>query len=262
MTDKEPEIVYHYTSQNGLLGILDKKALRATDLLYLNDYSEVQHAIRIAQKEVGTLVSIGRRELYDAAGVSMFLPLTPHSEIGDLGTHDLSFLKDVAGMLEAFERHHIYTFSFSEEGDSLSQWKLYGSDFRGFSIGFGLSELEALGEGEGHFSIQKCLYDEAAQEEMIRGILTTALMEFRGHRDPSIAMATQAQLDEDRAHAANICRAMLLGNITRLKKSGFAPEKEWRIVRHYDQNYEKLNRSNPEFRESGLSLVPFELIRV
>jgi hypothetical protein len=38
----EPKLLYHYTTLDGLLGILDKKELWATGISYLNDTSEFE----------------------------------------------------------------------------------------------------------------------------------------------------------------------------------------------------------------------------
>src|SRR5262245_10539375 len=46
--DPVPKALYHYTSQKGLLGILDSQALWATNLRYMNDSQEFQHALALA----------------------------------------------------------------------------------------------------------------------------------------------------------------------------------------------------------------------
>ena len=40
----------HYTSQNGLIGILDKKAIYATDASFMNDSQELVYAVSLAKK--------------------------------------------------------------------------------------------------------------------------------------------------------------------------------------------------------------------
>ena len=51
-TSNEPDILYHYTSQKGLLGILQTKKLWMTNILYLNDSSECIHTIDLLKSEV------------------------------------------------------------------------------------------------------------------------------------------------------------------------------------------------------------------
>ncbi len=47
-----PRYLYHYTSQKGLLGILDTGKLWMTDILYLNDSSEFSHTIDLVKTEM------------------------------------------------------------------------------------------------------------------------------------------------------------------------------------------------------------------
>jgi hypothetical protein len=42
-----PETLYHYTTQDGLLGILKDQSLWATHILYLNDSMEMRHTADI-----------------------------------------------------------------------------------------------------------------------------------------------------------------------------------------------------------------------
>ena len=51
-TSTEPDILYHYTSQKGLLGILKDNKLWMTNILYLNDSSAYRHTIYLLKSEV------------------------------------------------------------------------------------------------------------------------------------------------------------------------------------------------------------------
>ena len=48
------QIVYHYTSQTGLLAIIKTKKIWATDIYYLNDSAEMKHAWKIAKEVLRT----------------------------------------------------------------------------------------------------------------------------------------------------------------------------------------------------------------
>jgi hypothetical protein len=43
-----PDILYHYTTQEGLLGILREGVIRASSIQHLNDSSEFTYAISVA----------------------------------------------------------------------------------------------------------------------------------------------------------------------------------------------------------------------
>ena len=54
----KPEgLLYHYTTQKGLLGILDKKCIWATHLRYLNDTSEGEIVSKAIWQEVNSRVN-------------------------------------------------------------------------------------------------------------------------------------------------------------------------------------------------------------
>jgi hypothetical protein len=50
-----PATLYHYTSVDGLLGILRSKRIWATDIRFLNDRSEFFHAMEEYSKHAGHL---------------------------------------------------------------------------------------------------------------------------------------------------------------------------------------------------------------
>jgi hypothetical protein len=47
----KPELLYHYTTQHGLLGILKQKCIWATHIRYLNDTSEGNIVSRVIFEE-------------------------------------------------------------------------------------------------------------------------------------------------------------------------------------------------------------------
>jgi hypothetical protein len=47
-----PKHLYHYTSQKGLLGILEHDNLWMTNILYLNDSSEFKHTLDLVKTEL------------------------------------------------------------------------------------------------------------------------------------------------------------------------------------------------------------------
>lgn len=63
-----PKHLYHYTSQTGLLGILQTKKLWMTNILYLNDSSEFTHTLDLVKSEltkrINKLLQIRRKRAY------------------------------------------------------------------------------------------------------------------------------------------------------------------------------------------------------
>jgi hypothetical protein len=113
---KHEGLLYHYTTQEGLLGILESKQLWATHYRYLNDASE------------GQIVS---KLLFDELA----------NRIGDEGV-----ISQGETILSEITSQDVYVTSFSEDGNLLSQWRAYSGNFGGYSIGFSTNYLEAIGK--------------------------------------------------------------------------------------------------------------------
>jgi len=47
ISQAQPKLLYHYTTQEGLLGILEKASIWATHYRYLNDASEGQIVLKL-----------------------------------------------------------------------------------------------------------------------------------------------------------------------------------------------------------------------
>lgn len=107
-----PEMLYHYTSIDGLMGILSNKSIWLTDYQYLNDMEEIEHGKSIVKNTANALLE---------------------SSI-DQSTKDL-LQKWIHGLEEIEER--IFIASLSSDGDSLSQWRAYGP----VAVGFKAEEL-------------------------------------------------------------------------------------------------------------------------
>src|SRR6266849_4114272 len=52
-----PDILYHYTGQIGLLGIVEKAEVWATKIQYMNDATEFGVALRLARQWLENIVS-------------------------------------------------------------------------------------------------------------------------------------------------------------------------------------------------------------
>jgi hypothetical protein len=51
-----PEILYHYTDQDGLLGIMEKDQLWATKMQYMNDATEFGASLDLARERLQSLL--------------------------------------------------------------------------------------------------------------------------------------------------------------------------------------------------------------
>src|SRR3954471_6369229 len=104
-----PEKLYHYTSQEGLLGIVRDRAIWASKITFLNDTTELRLALELAQQAV--------------------LAASTDRNIRNALLQDLDLMK--SGSI------NIFVCSFSTHADQLSQWRGYTQLGYGYSIGFG-----------------------------------------------------------------------------------------------------------------------------
>ena len=117
---KPPDILYHYTDDVGLKGILESGKLRLTDIHNLNDPSELTHGYSHAIRIVNSLLA-GKTPLHQrfANNFERF-----HSDGG------------------IRESQHCFVVCFSSNGNDLGQWRSYGDDGRGYALGFETASLE------------------------------------------------------------------------------------------------------------------------
>lgn len=114
-----PEIIYHYTNDEGLRGILESGQIWLSDIFNLNDPSELSHGFSHA-------VNILNRKAENGP---------PESQ---------QFAKNFAAFHRGGMRKtaHYFVCSFSEDGDDLGQWRAYADNGRGYAIGFNAKALE------------------------------------------------------------------------------------------------------------------------
>lgn len=124
VNDIKPQ--YHYTDINGFMSIMKNKELWATNTRFLNDETECLEGLRLAQE-------ITRK--YSQACTD--------KEISFLYIFD----KVAQDRIDKRSRQNVYSISFCEDGDLLSQWRGYGKK-GGISIGFDLTNYEIEHQGK------------------------------------------------------------------------------------------------------------------
>ena len=74
-----PDILYHYTGQNGLIGIAKDAVLWATKIQSMNDATEFGLALGIARNELENIVNSSH---HPGADTRLIRPAKWHSEAG------------------------------------------------------------------------------------------------------------------------------------------------------------------------------------
>lgn len=150
-------ILYHYTSWQALLGILESGRMWATDWRMLNDSMEYR---------------LGREILFDVIADQ---PKSLHL------THLRKVMTEIESGRESGSES-IFVVSFSEHGDDLSQWRSYAADAAGVSIGFHRTTLRST-----RLSLKRVRYDEDAHRRRLATVLKQQLA------DPTAAPELRAQ---------------------------------------------------------------------
>src|ERR1700680_3576354 len=115
-----PPMLYHYTNDAGLKGIIESGKLWFSDIFGLNDPSELRHGLSIAIDVIKSRTTANRPE------VATFARLLERLDMD-------------SGIEEAA---HFFICSFSGDGDDLGQWRAYADNGRGFALGFETASLE------------------------------------------------------------------------------------------------------------------------
>jgi hypothetical protein len=137
--------LYHYCSAQSLISILKNRTIRFSDVTLLNDREEAEWGYRVFQQAAELLL---KPETHFRAPPQFF------AEIQRLW---LSFSMGT--------RHFVAC--FSADGDSLSQWRAYAEDGKGYSIGFKAKDIRS----QMPLQIYDVLYDQDQQlQEMIDAI--------------------------------------------------------------------------------------------
>ena len=218
-----PELLWHYTSAEGLLGILTDNKIRFSDAKYLNDRVEVDYGIRIFHECI---------ESYKETK-----PSVEHNHFDLLRT-----LVD-----DFFRNFSVLVFSMCDDGNLLNQWRDYGRDIVPYSIGFdgrSISHLENMNFQNYTFKI---IYDSKIQYEIMWKIMD-------GIYDKAIEIPDMENLTEDNASQYRMSAALqVVSMILRFKHFSFAAEREYRLVSFFNQ----ADIPKAKFKTSNLGVVPY-----
>src|SRR2546428_14133818 len=108
----EPQFLFHYTSIQGLIGILKSRSVWASGLLFMNDSREWLYTVDLLQQEIA----------------KRFLARNDRNWT--------AFLADLSKIAERIEKLNICVFSMSAAANQLSQWRAYCPSEGGYELCF------------------------------------------------------------------------------------------------------------------------------
>lgn len=250
----EPEgLLYHYTDQKGLLGILDSKSIWATHVRYLNDSSEFTLGW---DKSWETLIRLVDQSDYEYKDQLRRIYGRFRRVISNSPGHSKYYVWCMTDDKAADAEHRGF------EGDRLSQWRGYSGGGHGFSLGFDASALQTCFTTATKvvFSLGRRVYDEGKQDAHIEGLAAGHLKEFLGkwsiyfheRRDPSLSPLDNFKnnLDYTIAPILDMYTDFIEFGAF-MKHPGFLEENEWRFA------FISENDGDCSFRESRFGLTPY-----
>ena len=234
--DKDKPL-FHYTSVEGFLGIASSKTIWATNILYLNDASELNYSKELL-----------RNELFEIRKKGFNINSNLETSVDHIF---FEIVEENIDKLIPSQNFGFFVCSFSEEKDLLSQWRGYCPEGIGFSLGFSKKLLTLCAE-QSKFASKPCLYDEEAQTQSIRDLIKKTSDRFRTEIKNS-SQIWNAWDTKGKILAADFMLEFIALAPT-FKHHKFCEEKEWRIVASL-----KMNHMNEliKFRSGRSMIIPY-----
>jgi hypothetical protein len=224
--------LYHYTGQEGLLGIVTSGTLWATNIVYLNDATEFHRPLSMLRDRVKE--ELERRE-YEAKHFS-----TRNAAWAGTAEGLASRLKLLRGKLTKVRDTAICVACFCEDGDLLSQWRGYSGRGYGYSLGFKSALLKEKTAGAG-FLLGECIYEPERQQKIV---------------DESLEYLLRPSAPDDEKGVVQ----ELLGVLRFLaffKDRSFRQEQEWRLISGH-----RVPVNEVKFRSASSMIIPYINIEI
>lgn len=267
LEEVEDKYVYHYTSPEAFLSIIDKASVRFSDIRYMNDKSEsifiVKRLIEFAEKKKNTypLFCEALNELLKNNSFSAIKNLT----VGQIQYNAFPGLK--------MEKQRNFIFCTSNSADSLNMWNYYasGGKYTGYNIGLSVRDF------------LKSFYT-AQEEYMDNYIIYHGNVIYKSKKQfdaiEELAMKIENGLNYGNAKQRTYSRAISIRNFIELKgpffkDESFSSENEYRFllsiaekrIPHNTDEAKKFNGTNNKkiyedfYIRNGI-LVPFLSIAI
>ena len=229
-------VLYHYTTLDGLRGILQTNSLWCTDPSPLGDPMELKYGKRLVLDKLNEKIIVEKNIL------------------------TVEILKKLMNYLEFLDPsfYRVFIACFCEDDNLLSQWRAYGRKGVGYNIGFNIktdtmySNILENHSDESYLILRKIIYNPEQQDEMISNNISNIIDEAKKVEDvlKSGGEISKQWTTEAALETVNILFDMILS----LKSPVFKEEKEWRLIKVLDPD------RRPEllkFRNINERLTPY-----
>jgi len=241
-------LLYHYTSEAGLLGILESDNIRGTHVRFLNDSTEFKEAFK--DEYVSVLVDSFRKDLPEEddlearEAIAKFLSQKNYHKI--LGIIERSDSTSETFICSFTSDGHQTLGVSCDAGDRLSQWRGYSHSSQAFSLGFDevrlRKQLSVLNGQKARAELSECIYGDEEKTALFMELGHLAALKYRELKDntdglPSVLKSIRPNAGEAYQKAMD-CVLKSLSDATayfftkaaRIKHKGFLEEAEWRAI--------------------------------
>lgn len=208
-------IIFHYTGAAGALGLIQTKSLWCTLVHHMNDSTELKYALEQARSLASRLAGHWDAEKRQR------------------------FQEELKLQHERIEHIHIFSASFSEGEDLLSQWRGYAG-LNGYCIGFSLEAIRDVASKQ-RFIVGEVTYTREKQEALLAPIISAMITDCESE---TLVKLEPGALDKLLwKHTMAVARVAPL-----IKHPSFAEEREWRVYSDpcadHTEKYDFLVRNN------------------
>jgi hypothetical protein len=246
----EPDLLYHYTTQGGLDGILSSNSIWATHYRFLNDSTERLHGLKLFNEALYRIASEKYRSSVAARTLADYFEGTTTNV---LVAYIVSFCTDPEGGADG--------------GDRLSQWRGYAHGTQGYCLVFGselIREFKAA-TPQTNFS-GLCIYSEAKQndlcEKLSKDLLAATFRDLTAAdlgTDDSLRKFIKS--DSSKAEEWNnfALDALLLSTL--FKHAGFREEREYRLAKFFSlkSDFSEIRCRSGRSNRTPYLAIPFAL---
>jgi hypothetical protein len=220
-----PNLLFHYTSTEGLVGIVTTRKFFLSDMLASTDQTEIRYGIEIVHEVIAQLLG---------KSGSVFLESLLKMNLNWLGIGKSWFMNAIC---------------FCAGDDVLTQWRGY-SPAGGCAIGVDFKEMKQ--KAQKGFDLTRMLYASDKQREIIRRII-----ECGQRLLPRVLKASEREHEgtDFLSVFRNRLAVRLVRSFLRFKHPAFSSEDEWRFFTTPSTTTPEASKIR--FRARGNAIIPY-----
>lgn len=226
-----PEIIYHFTDIDGMIGIYKERCLWASHANALNDVTEILYGIDVAKNHISA-------KLIPSSDTSSKPHIPMPMKHNDILKAVFKYLREP---YENDTRYEAFVISFCGSITGSMHWLHYGHKGQGVAMGFDPSSFKS------RFLLFPVEYDKSKFESLVDNIIE------KTHEvlDEYDALNHQDTIDL----AGIVVSSFLRMQATRFKDKCFHGEEEWRLISWLPMSADTSYRVN--FRVLNNRVIPY-----